>query len=33
MGRMANHALVMAKIKVPEEDGDVNDYGVGPFVV
>ena len=33
MGRYANHALVMARCIIPEEDGDSNDYGVLPFIV
>jgi acyl-CoA oxidase len=33
MGRFANHAAVFAKILVPEEDGEINDYGIGVFIV
>jgi hypothetical protein len=33
MGRFANHALVFARVKIPEEDGVVNDYGIAPFIV
>lgn len=33
MGRMANHAVVFAKLLVPDDDGDLNDYGVAPFLV
>jgi len=30
---MATHAIVMARILVPDEDGDMSDYGLGPFIV
>ena len=33
MGLTANHAVVLAKIRIPEEDGDVNEYGNGVFIV
>lgn len=33
MGRIATHALVMARLKIPDEDGEANDYGVAPFIV
>ena len=33
MGRIANHALVMARLRIPDEDGEANDYGVAPFIV
>lgn len=33
MGRSATHVLVMAQILIPEEDGEVNNYGVGMFIV
>jgi len=32
MGRYANHALVFARLQITD-DGDMNDYGVCPFVV
>jgi len=32
MGRIANYALVMARLIV-ESDGSSNDYGVAPFIV
>lgn len=33
LGRYANHAVVFARIKIPDDDGDINDYGVAPFIV
>lgn len=33
LGRTSNHALVVAKIIIPEEDGEINDYGIGMFIV
>lgn len=33
MGRFATHAAVMAKIRIPDEDGTLNDYGIGCFIV
>lgn len=33
MGRFANHALVMAQLIIPDEDGTKNNYGVSPFIV
>lgn len=33
MGRTANHALIAARIQVPEDDGEINDYGLGMFIV
>lgn len=33
MGRFANHALVFARLLVPDEEGNVNDYGIAPFIV
>ena len=34
MGRMANHACVFARIIIPDpESGDVNDYGIAPFIL
>lgn len=32
LGRYANHALIFARIIIPEEDGDINDYGIGAFI-
>lgn len=32
MGRFANYALVMARLKI-EDEGELNDYGVAPFLV
>lgn len=33
MGRFANHALVFARLIVPDSEGNVNDYGIAPFIV
>lgn len=33
MGRFANYALVFARVKIPDDDGTVNDYGIAPFIV
>lgn len=33
LGSTVNHALVVARIVIPEDDGEVNDYGVGMFIV
>lgn len=33
MGQFSNYALVMARLIIPDEDGDTNDYGVAPFLV
>lgn len=33
LGRMANHALVMARLIIKDDDGEENDYGVCPFIV
>lgn len=33
LGHTANHALVVARILIPEDDGEINDYGVGMFIV
>ena len=33
MGRTANYVLVVARIRVPDDDGEVSDYGIGLFVV
>ena len=33
MGRMANFALVFARLTIPDEDGDINEYGIVPFIV
>jgi len=35
VGRVATHALVAARIKIPDPDdpADVNDYGLGFFIV
>ena len=33
MGRMANHAIVFARLIIPDEGGEVNDYGIAPFIV
>jgi len=34
MGRVANHALVFAKLKIPDDvTGEIQDYGVAPFIV
>lgn len=33
MGRTANYVLVVARIKIPDDDGQINDYGLGMFHV
>lgn len=33
LGRTANHALVVARVQVKEDDGEVSDYGLGMFIV
>ena len=33
MGRMANHAIVLARLVIEEDDGEKNDYGPAPFIV
>ena len=33
LGHISNHAIVVARIIIPEEDGEVNDYGIGMFIV
>jgi len=33
LGRWANHAVVFAQIIIPDDDGDLNNYGVAPFIV
>lgn len=33
MGHHANYALVFARLRIPDEDGEVNDYGIAPFIV
>lgn len=33
MGRLANFAIVFAKLMIPDEDGELNEYGVVPFIV
>ena len=33
MGRNANHAIVFARLIVPDESGEKNDYGIAPFIV
>ena len=33
MGRFANFALVFAKLIIPDEDGEDNEYGIVPFIV
>lgn len=33
MGRTANHALVVARIQIPDPEGDIDDYGLGMFLV
>lgn len=30
---MANYAVVFAQLVIPDEDGDLNNYGVAPFIV
>jgi acyl-CoA oxidase len=33
LGRLANYAVVFAQLIIPDEDGDLNNYGVAPFMV
>ena len=33
MGRFATHAIVFAKLIIPDDDGENNNYGVAPFIV
>ena len=33
MGRTANYALVVARTLIPDDDGELNDYGLGLFLV
>lgn len=33
LGRYATHAVVFAQLLIPDDDGDVNKYGVAPFIV
>ena len=33
MGRYATHVLAFAQLLIPDEDGDINKYGVQPFIV
>ena len=33
LGRLANFALVFARLIIPDEDGEKNEYGVVPFIV
>lgn len=33
MGRTANHALIVARIQIPDPEGDIDDYGLGMFLV
>lgn len=33
LGGTANFAIVFARCLIPEEDGQVNDYGIQPFIV
>jgi|TARA_B110000285_G_scaffold229753_1_gene295085 acyl-CoA oxidase len=33
MGRLANVAIVFARLIIPDEDGEENDYGVVPLIV
>ena len=33
LGNTANFAIVMARCLIPEEDGQVNDYGIQPYIV
>ena len=33
MGRTSNYALVLARIIIPDDDGELNDYGLGMFLV
>lgn len=34
LGRTSNYALVVARIKIPDEDDNsINDYGLGMFLV
>ena len=33
MGRQSNYALIMAQLVIPDDDGEVNNYGTVPFLV
>ena len=33
LGRYANHAVVFARLIIPDDDGGLNNYGVAPFIV
>lgn len=33
LGHTANYALVFARLLIPDEDGQTNDYGIAPFMV
>lgn len=33
MGLTANHVIVFARIRIPEEDGEINEYGLGAFML
>ena len=33
MAHHANYALVFARLLIPDEEGEINDYGIAPFIV
>lgn len=33
MGRQSNFACIFARLRIPDDDGDVDDYGIAPFLV
>ena len=33
LGRYATHAIVFAKLLIPDDDGGLNNYGIAPFIV
>ena len=33
MGRVCNYSLILARVLIPEDDGDVNEYSLGMFLV
>ena len=33
MAHNATHVLLLARLRIPDEDGDINDYGIAPFML
>jgi len=33
LGRLANHAIVFAQLRIPDDEGEINNYGIAPFIV